>query len=67
MSNKLSYLILMIFLSLSSFGGTNALFFNVKDFGALGDGKNLDSKAINASPVIVLPCIQSMNINHKVI
>jgi polygalacturonase len=39
----------MIFLSISSFGGTTALFFNVKDFGALGDGKNLDSKAINAA------------------
>src|SRR5664279_5632800 len=39
----------MIFLSISSFGGTTGSFFNVKDFGAVGDGKNLDSKAINAA------------------
>lgn len=39
----------MIFLSISSYGGTTGLFFNVKDFGAVGDGKNLDSKAINAA------------------
>src|SRR5664279_141965 len=39
----------MIFLSISSYGGITGLFFNVKDFGAVGDGKNLDSKAINAA------------------
>jgi len=39
----------MIFLSISSFGGITGSFFNVKDFGAVGDGKNLDSKAINAA------------------
>ena len=39
----------MIFLSVSSLGGTTGLFFNVKDFGAVGDGKNIDSKAINAA------------------
>lgn len=47
--NKLKLIFLLISLSTLSFAGTNALFFNVKDFGAIGDGKNLDSKAINAA------------------
>jgi len=47
--NKLSYIFLLICLSISTYGGTTSLFFNVKDYGAIGDGKNLDSKAINAA------------------
>lgn len=37
----------ILILLLHSFSGTGSIFFNVKDFGAIGDGKNLDSKAIN--------------------
>jgi polygalacturonase len=47
MLNKLSYVLLLFCLSISAYGGTTGLFFNVKDFGAVGDGKHLDSKAIN--------------------
>ncbi len=35
--------------SISCFASEGSAFFNVKNYGALGDGKNLDSKAINAA------------------
>lgn len=43
-------LILLAFaITSQSFAGTNGSYYNVKDFGAKGDGKNLDSKAINSA------------------
>lgn len=36
-------------ITIQSFAGTKGSYYNVKDFGAKGDGKNLDSKAINST------------------
>jgi polygalacturonase len=38
---------MLLILSVYSFGGTNDSFYNVKKYGAKGDGKSLDSKSIN--------------------
>lgn len=42
---RISPLLALFFISSTSF--SQKIFYNVKDFGAKGDGKNLDSKAIN--------------------
>ena len=48
MNRKTIQLVLVLFtFSIQSFAGMNSSYFNVKDFGAMGDGKTLDSKAIN--------------------
>ena len=48
MNKKTIHLVLIVFtFTTQSFAGTNGSYYNVKDFGAKGDGKNLDSKAIN--------------------
>ena len=39
----------VLVLLLHAYTGICSVFFNVKEFGAIGDGKNLDSKAINAA------------------
>lgn len=50
MNRKLFHLALfLLIVSASSFAGTNMGFYNVKDFGAIGDGNHLDSKAINSA------------------
>ncbi|MDD5053145.1 MAG: glycoside hydrolase family 28 protein [Sulfuricurvum sp.] len=40
-------ILVLIFFPTVTFAGVTSAFFNVKDYGAIGDGKNLDSKAIN--------------------
>jgi polygalacturonase len=48
---KLFPLLISILLihTISIFANEHLLFYNVKNYGAIGDGKNLDSKAINAA------------------
>lgn len=41
--------LLLFALTANSINGMNSIFFNVKDFGAIGNGINSDSKAINAA------------------
>jgi len=41
--------VLILFFNLSFLSGFSQPFYNVKEYGAKGDGKNIDSKAINAA------------------
>ena len=46
---SLTILALLFFNFLSFFGNENSAFFNIKNYGATGNGKTLDSKTINTA------------------